>query len=121
MKILHIEDIPEISDIFSDILKTKNHDFESTTDGKKGLDLAIKNHYDLILLDMCMPNYSGMDFLLDLKNKKSSEIHKVVVVSLLELDEHQTRFLTELGVRAIRQKPISIQNLLSQLEPELTT
>lgn len=62
MKILYIEDIPEISDIFSDILKTKNHDFESTPDGKKGLDLVLKNYYDLILLDMCMPNYSGLIF-----------------------------------------------------------
>ncbi|MBI5860201.1 MAG: response regulator [Nitrosarchaeum sp.] len=120
MKILHIEDIPEISEVFSDILKTKNHDFESAIDGKKGLDLVLKNQYDLILLDMCMPNYSGIDFLLDLKDKKSSEIQKVVVVSSLELDEYQTRFLVELGVRSIRQKPISIQSLLSQLEPELT-
>lgn len=120
MKILHIEDVPEISEVFSDILKTKNHDFESAIDGKKGLDLVLRNHYDLILLDMCMPNYSGIDFLLDLKDKKPSEIKKVAVVSSLELDEYQTRFLTELGVRSIRQKPISVQSLLSQLEPELT-
>ncbi|MEK6930278.1 MAG: response regulator [Thermoproteota archaeon] len=120
MKILHIEDIPEISEIFSDILKTKNHDFDSAIDGKKGFDLVLKNHYDLILLDMCMPNYSGIDFLLDLKNKKPSEIQKVVVVSSLELDEYQTKFLKELGVRSIRQKPISVQSLLSQIEPELT-
>ena len=119
MKILHVEDVPEISEVFSDILTTKNHDFESTTDGKKGLDMVLKNHYDLILLDMCMPNYSGIDFLLDLKDKKSSEIRKVVIVSSLELDEYQTRFLKELGVRSIRQKPISVQSLLSQIEPEL--
>ena len=92
MKILHIEDIPEISDIFSDILKTKNNDFESTTDGKKDLDLVLKNYYDLILLDMCMSNYGGIDFLLDLKDKKSPKIRKVIVVISLELDAHQTRF-----------------------------
>jgi DNA-binding response OmpR family regulator len=120
MKILHIEDIPEISQIFSDILKTKNHEFDSVIDGKKGLDLVLKNHYDLILLDMCMPTYSGLDFLLDLRDKKPSEIRKVIVISSLELDKYQTKFLIELGVRFILQKPISIQNLLSQLEPELT-
>ena len=68
MKILHVEDVPEISEVFSDILTTKNHNFESETDGKKGLEMVLKNNYDLILLDMCMPNYSGMDFLLDLKH-----------------------------------------------------
>ena len=121
MRIIHIDDHHEISAIFSDILALKNHDFESTTDGKKGLDLVLKNYYDLILLDMCMPNYSGIDFLLDLKDKKSSEIRKVVVVSSLELDAYQTQFLKELGVRAIRQKPISVQSLLSQIEPELAS
>ena len=119
MKILHIEDNPEISEVYSDILTTKNHNFESAIDGKQGLDLVLKNQYDLILLDMCMPNYSGLDFLLDLKNKKHSEIKKVVIVSSLELDEYQSKFLKELGVRSIRQKPISIQSLLSQIEPEL--
>ena len=92
VKILNIDDIPEISDIFSDILKTKNNDFESTTDGKKDLDLVLKNYYDLILLDMCMSNYGGIDFLLDLKDKKSPKIRKVIVVISLELDAHQTRF-----------------------------
>ncbi|EGG42918.1 response regulator receiver protein [Candidatus Nitrosarchaeum limnium SFB1] len=116
MKILHIDDSPEISKVFSDVLKTKNHDFESITDGKVGLGMVLKNQYDLILLDMCMPNYNGIDFLLDLKKEKSSEIQKTVIVSSLELDEHQTEFLTKLGVKAIKQKPISVQNLLEQTE-----
>ncbi|MCI4433526.1 MAG: response regulator transcription factor [Nitrosopumilus sp.] len=120
MKILHIEDVPEISDIYSDILKTNNHDFKSAIDGKLGLELVLKNHYDIIILDMCMPNYSGLDFLLDLKDRKSSEIEKVIVVSSLKLDEYQTRYLEELGVRSIQQKPISIQNLLSEIEAQIT-
>ena len=120
MKILHIEDMPEISQVFSDILATKNYDFESATDGKKGLDLVLQNQYDLILLDMCMPNYSGIDFLLDLKDKKPSEIKKVIVVSSLKMDTYQTQFLTDLGVCSIQQKPISVQNLLFQVERELS-
>ncbi|QUC65247.1 response regulator [Nitrosopumilus sp. K4] len=116
MKIIHIEDTPEISKIFSDILTTKNHDFDSASDGRKGLELVVANNYDLILLDMCMPNYSGMDFLLDLKDRRSSEIKKVVVISALELDRYQRNFLMNLGVSSIHKKPISVQNLISQIE-----
>jgi DNA-binding response OmpR family regulator len=115
MKILHIEDSPEISAIFSDLLTLANHDFESSVDGKNGLDLVLKNNYDLILLDMCMPNYSGLDFLLDLKTQKPSEIRKVIIITSLNLDEYQTRFLTDLGVCSVQHKPISVQNLLSQI------
>ena len=118
MKILHIEDTSEISEIYSDILKTKNHDFESTVSGREGLGKVLKNQYDLILLDMNMPDYSGMDFLLDLKDKKSSELGKVVVVSSLDLDEFQTQLLQDLGVHSIRQKPTSVQSLLSQIIPK---
>jgi len=37
----------------------------------------LKNDYDLILLDICMLRYSGMDFIHDLKAKRPSEMKKV--------------------------------------------
>ena len=67
MKILHVEDTPEVSKIFSEVLETSGYDFDSILDGRVGLELAVNKDYDLILLDMCMPKYSGMDFLRDLK------------------------------------------------------
>ena len=50
---------------------------------RAGLELAVYKEYDLILLDMCMPKYSGTDFLLDLKHRRSSELSKVVIVSAI--------------------------------------
>ena len=120
MRILHIEDVPEISQIFADILATKNYDFDSISDGRTGLELAVNKDYDLILLDMCMPKYSGVDFLLDLKHRRPSELSKVVIVSALEMIPLQEEELMNLGVRAILKKPISVQALLSQIEQEVT-
>ena len=84
MRILHVEDMQEISQIFADILSTKNYDFDSVSDGRAGLELVVNKTYDLILLDMCMPKYSGVDFLLDLKARRPSELSKVVIVSALK-------------------------------------
>jgi DNA-binding response OmpR family regulator len=89
MKILHVDDTPEISEIFADILATKNYDFESVSDGRAGLELAVYKDYDLILLDMCMPKYSGVDFLLDLKHRRHTELSKVIIVSSLEMNPTQ--------------------------------
>ncbi|MFB5624800.1 MAG: two-component system response regulator [Nitrosopumilus sp.] len=119
MKILHVEDSPEISKIFADILSTKNYDFDSILDGRAGLELAIYKEYDLILLDMCMPKYSGVDFLLDLKSRKPSELSKVVIVSGLSMSSIQEQELLNLGIRSVLRKPISVQSLLSQVEPEI--
>jgi len=107
----------EIGQIFADVLKMEGHEYETITDGRYGLEMVLKNNYDVILLDMCMPDYSGMDFLLDLKTKQSSEVRKVIIITNLELDEYQTKFLTDLGVCSIHQKPVSIQYLLSKILP----
>jgi len=115
MRILHIDDHHEISAIFSDILALKNHDFESTTDGREGIELVMKNSYDLILLDLHMPRYTGFDFLADLKIKKHSEIKKVIVITSYQLDEAQTLFLMNLGIDSVHKKPVSVQRLLTHI------
>ena len=119
MKILHIEDVAEISQIFADILSTKNYDFDSVSDGRTGLELAVYKDYDLILLDMCMPHYSGVDFLLDLKHRRPTELSKVVIVSALEMNPTQEQELLNLGIRSVLRKPISVQGLLSQIEQKV--
>ena len=121
MRILHVEDIPEISQIFADILSTTDYDFDSVSDGRAGLELAVYKDYDLILLDMCMPKYSGVDFLLDLKYRRPSQLSKVVIVSGLEMTLLQERELSKLGIRSILKKPISVQILLSQIDQEITS
>jgi DNA-binding response OmpR family regulator len=120
MRILHVEDVPEISQVFADILSTKNYEFDSVSDGRAGLELAIYKDYDLILLDMCMPKYSGVDFLLVLIHRRPSELSKVIIVSSLEINPSQERELLKLGIRTVLRKPISVQRLLSQIEQEIT-
>lgn len=121
MKILHIEDNHEISAIFADILTMANHEFESAIDGKTGLGMVLKNNYDIILLDIGLPQYTGFDFLVDLKIKKPSEIRKVIIVSSLQLEEYQTQFLKNLGVQSIQKKPISVQHLMSKVIPNISS
>ena len=65
MNILHVDDSPEICQLYADMLSMGDHNVESVNDGRKGLEFALKNDYDLILLDVCMPKYSGMEFIHD--------------------------------------------------------
>ena len=120
MKILHIEDVPEISQIFEDILSIKNYDFDSVSDGRAGLELAVYKDYDLILLDMCMPKYSGVDFLLDLKHRRPTELSKVIIVSALEMNLTQEQELLNLGIHSVLRKPISVQALLAKIEQKIS-
>lgn len=109
MKILHIQDTPKISKIFAEILSSKNPNFDSILDGRIGLELAVYKDYGLILLDMCMPKYGGVDFILNLKSRGHSELSKVVIVSGLYMSSVQEEELLKLGIHAVLKKPISLQ------------
>jgi CheY-like chemotaxis protein len=111
VKVLHIDDSQEICELYSDMFTVDNHSIRSINDGKEGLELVLKNDYDLILLDMCMPKYSGMDFLRDLKKQRPSELKKVVVVSVLKFSPTQIKELLKLGIHSVEEKPTDIQKL----------
>ena len=111
MNILHVDDSPEITQLYQDMLSIDGNLVTSVNDGKEGFDLVLKNNYDLILLDVCMPRYSGMEFIYDLKAKKPSEIKKVIIVSVLELTESHRKELLKLGIHSVEEKPATIQRL----------
>ena len=97
-----------ISQLYSDLLGFKNHSVESVNNGRDGLELATKNNYDLILLDMLMPKYCGRQFLKDLKEQRPSELKKVIVVSQLEFSEEEYEELLNFGIHSIQKKTTDI-------------
>jgi DNA-binding response OmpR family regulator len=111
LRVLHIDDSPEICELYSDMFTADNSTIQSVNTGKEGLSLVLKNDYDLILLDMCMPQYSGMDFLRDLTKQRPSELKKVVVVSVLKFSPTQIKELLKMGIHSVEEKPTNLQKL----------
>ena len=111
MEILQIDDSEVICNLYNDMLSSRGHSISYANEGREGLELVLKKNFDLILLDMCMPNYSGMNFLADLKNQKPTELKKVIVISRLQLTNNQIVELTEFGIHSIQEKPSALYNL----------
>jgi len=59
---------------------------EEADDGQMGLDLVLKNEYDLIITDVHMPNLSGVDFCQKVKKDPSKRGIPVVIVSSFDSD-----------------------------------
>lgn len=114
-KILIIEDDAAIADIVQDFL-TINH-FESTVihDGGEGLTEALKNIYDLILLDVMLPTMDGIEVLRQLRNEVRVPILLVTAKSE-ELDK-----LSGLGLGAddYISKPFSPTELVARVRANL--
>lgn len=116
MQILQIDDSKALSQMYKDLFTHRGYKFESTTDGKVGLELARKNNYDVILLDMLMPKYGGMQFLADLKKIKPSELKKVMIVSMMEFEDEEIKKLKEFGIHSVQKKSIKlVTNLVDSI------
>lgn len=116
VKILHIENNEDVSEPIGLFLENKGHEYESIVDGKKGLQLIRKNHYDIILLDLAIPGFSGIEVISTLENDGSIRNEKIVILSTSRMSEEQMNELREMGVHSSLEKPIIPTELLEKLQ-----
>jgi two-component system, OmpR family, alkaline phosphatase synthesis response regulator PhoP len=67
-KILLVEDEPAIRMAISDRLESEGYVVESAADGEKGYQDALRNSYDILVLDVMLPKKSGFDVCRDLRS-----------------------------------------------------
>ena len=68
MRILIIEDEPKIAEVISSRLKKENYVVDINKNGEEGLDNALTNIYDLIILDVMLPKINGFEILKQIRN-----------------------------------------------------
>jgi CheY-like chemotaxis protein len=67
LKILLVDDEPDIREILKDILSIKGHSVLEAADAKEGLKILNTKEVDVIFSDMNMPGMSGLDFFKEAK------------------------------------------------------
>src|SRR5690242_8628273 len=83
-KLLFIEDEPFISELYSRALKKAGYGVTVIGDGLQGFNEAKTNAYDIILLDLMVPNMMGMDILHRLRAEMPDLKSKIIVTTNLE-------------------------------------
>ncbi len=68
MKILLVDDEIELTDPLSKILSREGYQVDIAHDGNKGVQLAIENNYDLLILDWMLPHKSGLEICQEIRN-----------------------------------------------------
>lgn len=81
-KILCIEDERLISDLYTRALTRAGYDVTVVVDGRKGLEEAQTDAYDIILLDLMLPNMLGSDVLRRLTDRtETPKLHARIVIA----------------------------------------
>jgi DNA-binding response OmpR family regulator len=84
-KILCIEDEHFISELYVRSLTKAGYDVTVEIDGQKGLDLALTNQYDIILLDLMIPTITGIEVLRHLRGSGAPQLKaKIIITTNLE-------------------------------------
>lgn len=96
--ILVIEDDPILSKMYSEKFSNEGYKVLTAMDGETGLDMAINNKIDIILLDVMLPRVSGIDLLKKLREHEKGKNTLVVVLTNLADPDEKKRALN-LGVK----------------------
>lgn len=111
-QILIIEDDPEIIKLLEIHLTDLIYSTSKALDGEVGLQMALENDYDLILLDLTLPTMDGVTICKKLREKKNTP-----VIMLTAKSEEIDRVLgLEIGADDYITKPFSIRELLARVK-----
>ena len=120
MKILIIEDERPINNLIRSTLTADGYSCDCAFDGKEGADLIEQRQYDLILLDLMLPEISGYDlleYIRSLGNIRAAQI-PVIIISAMGQVQDRIRGL-QLGADDYLCKPFQIGELAARVEAVL--
>ena len=113
-RILVVDDVPANLRMLSGMLKPRGFEVLTAGGGAEGLDLALKELPDLVLLDVMMPDMSGYDVCRALRANPDTEMLPVVMVTALDQSEERIKGI-EAGADDFLSKPVSQPELLARV------
>ena len=113
MRILVVEDETGIANFLKQGLQEENYEVFVAHDGEKGLELALKNKVDLILLDWMLPKMTGLEVCRAIRKKDS----QTPILFLTAKDTIQETIEgLKAGANDYIKKPFSFEELLERIK-----
>ncbi|MCE5172190.1 response regulator transcription factor [Paenibacillus profundus] len=114
-QILVIEDDQEIQELIKQFLMTQQYSVEVASDGIEGMKQFNKQSFDLILLDVMLPNLNGFEIAKMIRNQSNVPI---ILLTALEEEQDQLKGF-DLGIDDYITKPFSFHVLIRRVEAVL--
>ena len=112
MRILIVEDERSLADVVASRLKKEKYSVDVSFNGEDGLDNALTNIYDLIILDIMLPRMNGIEILKEFKKNKI-DAKVIMLTAKSELDDKLIGF--ETGANDYVTKPFHIEELVARV------
>ena len=116
MKVCIIDDNTSITGMFSKLLKMEGHDVVIANGGRAGLALLENDVFDATILDVSMPDFSGIDVVDALNESGRIKEQKIVILTASTSADTDLQSLKDKGVKEVLKKPLELDTLVSTLE-----
>ena len=117
-KILIVEDEEAIAELERDYLELSGYEVVIENNGKSGLDKALHDSYDLLILDLMLPRISGFEVCKMLKTDRNTWRIPIVIMSTLTDEESRIR-AQEAGADHFIAKPYDLAATLEEIKKYL--
>ncbi len=114
-KILIIEDEEKIARFIELELTHEGYEIEKSYNGREGLEMAEKGHFDLLLLDIMLPELNGLEVLRRIR--KTSEIPIIMLTARDAVTDKVSGL--DMGADDYITKPFAIEELLARIRVAL--
>lgn len=118
-KILVVEDDRVLSNLIRDELGAAGFETLSAVNGKEGLDVALKNHPDLILVDIMMPVMDGMQMTTELRKDAWGKNVDIIVLTNLSDDKNIADFLEKGAYDYLVKSNWTIDDVVKRIKEKL--
>ncbi len=112
MRILLVEDSLSLCEVLKTVLQKEKYEVQIANDGESGLELAMSDIFDLIILDVMMPKKNGFDVLKTLR--KNRVMTPVIILTALTQEYNKVKGL-DMGADDYLPKPFSTAELLARM------
>jgi DNA-binding response OmpR family regulator len=117
-RILIVDDIPENIKVLQAILSDPSYEVQYATSGKDAIMLCVADSFDLILLDIMMPEMDGYEVCKYLKSKdKTKDIPVIYLTAKIDSEDIVKGF--ETGAQDYVTKPFNPQELIARVNTHL--
>ena len=113
-KILYVEDNPDNVYMLTRRLTKKGFELVIAGDGQEGIDKAIEENPDLILMDLSLPTMDGWTATAKIKEIEQVKDIPIIALSAHAMPEHRDRAI-KAGCSDYDTKPVDIKRLLSKI------
>ncbi|MEO2068787.1 MAG: response regulator transcription factor [Desulfurobacteriaceae bacterium] len=115
MIVLLVEDDEDLGELVKYNLEKKNFKVDWVLDGQEALERAKTNKYDLIILDLMLPNVNGLEICEKIRESSQNEDTPVIVLTALSDEDTKVKGFS-LGADDYVTKPFSMKELLARIE-----